>query len=579
MSGGQYQLSANLKRVGTDMSATVVFDLSKIASFDKSSLLKMPKVAKNLGASTDAQHQVVVPWIIDKLSSLIESPSKNDVLKYLSSETIKGVRKYNKASMDSLKNFLNGSLQPKTSLSAEHQDFPKIISALLSMANSTINKDGSIPTAYKYAVSAMDIPTPANAGSHGTKYVLVMALPGAPIDEAILSQGNVSIIPVLDNGTMDITQGNVMLKNVGLDDPLSVKIDSPLTTFMIPLGNPLPGSELYLVPHSWFGIIATPYAVIKDSTDRFKAPTHTSKYGSKSFGGPAEKVGELYSLDNEGFMNGRPYKDDPNRAAFTMEFIDPVTRKTVPISMAYNGIVQDIYGLQLAIYPDSFQANSQKVITRQMSMTRWIEEHWGDDLDSISFSGSSFGFYTYAGIADFDRSKSGAYREMQAFANFVICNGIVYQEESSAWADTGEATLKATKKNAKSVAGRSSAITTNLEDITGSNVRTYFLQSTNYGDKLQGELIVPQRFLTPVVNVTDKSWGELVGFQMMSLMKHPRSGTIKKRFPIRLTHSSMQFYGFFESFDINESADSPFRFSYSATFKVEKTVMTKGVYS
>jgi hypothetical protein len=59
-------------------------------------------------------------------------------------------------------------------------------------------------------------------------------------------------------------------------------------------------------------------------------------------------------------------------------------------------------------------------------------------------------------------------------------------------------------------------------------------------------------------------------------LNHPLSGLVKERLYIRIIYDFTELLGHFESFDINEEAASPYRFTYSASFKVEKTKFRVG---
>ena len=292
------------------------------------------------------------------------------------------------------------------------------------------------------------------------------------------------------------------------------------------------------------------------------------------FGGKNIKAADFYDE-----LGGRPYNDgiggrnsgnsELKRDAFTLDFFDPITKRTVPIASNWNAVggSTDIFGVQLGIYPDSLQVSSSKVISRQMTFTRWVEEHWGDDLDSLSFSGSSFGFYSKEdGITSFYRENSGSYKEMQAFSNFVLLNGIIYQEDASEW-------VSMAKQDFSNPTTNRNAVKTGLTQMLGATPTTFWLKSSSYSTagRRETEYTLPERFLTPMI-----SKGRVNGFTMQSLKKHPRAGMIKARYPVRISHGATQFLGFFESFDVSENADSPFKFSYSATFKVEKIISTKG---
>ena len=81
-------------------------------------------------------------------------------------------------------------------------------------------------------------------------------------------------------------------------------------------------------------------------------------------------------------------------------------------------------------------------------MTRWVEEHWGDDIDTISFSGGSYGFFDITndnggmgeGLTATRRRKTDPYKMLKELANLYMSNGMLYHD-SSTW-DYSELTEK-----------------------------------------------------------------------------------------------------------------------------------------
>jgi hypothetical protein len=51
-------------------------------------------------------------------------------------------------------------------------------------------------------------------------------------------------------------------------------------------------------------------------------------------------------------------------------------------------------------------------------------------------------------------------------------------------------------------------------------------------------------------------------------------GLVKERLFLELSYAYASYRGYMESLDVVESADSPFRFNYTLTFKSEKTMYT-----
>jgi hypothetical protein len=84
--------------------------------------------------------------------------------------------------------------------------------------------------------------------------------------------------------------------------------------------------------------------------------------------------------------------------------------------------------LKLTPNPDTLTVTSGKKITRSMAMTGWVEEHWGDDIDTISLSGSTFSFFTLDnGLTNEFRDQTAAYAFIKELIYYYQVNGCIYQ--------------------------------------------------------------------------------------------------------------------------------------------------------
>lgn len=170
--------------------------------------------------------------------------------------------------------------------------------------------------------------------------------------------------------------------------------------------------------------------------------------------------------------------------------------------------------LKLTPNPENLTINSSKKISRYTTMTRWVEEHWGDEIDNIAFNGTSFSFFGYkgrdalgnTGLTHAYRESTQAYKYMKELAKFFKTNGCIYQGAS----DYEEPGYLA------------------VHDFLNGN--SEFLDN------------------------------------------HPRKGMIKERLYVRIVYDYLVLIGRFESFDMIEDSTSPYRFQYSLTFKAEKTI-------
>lgn len=213
-------------------------------------------------------------------------------------------------------------------------------------------------------------------------------------------------------------------------------------------------------------------------------------------------------LDSYMYDNNQTIKT-PNRTKF---YIQTVDSNGTPYT--YN--INDFYitGVILTINPNSVNVNAAKIINRTQTMSGWLEEHWGEELDSITFQGSSAAFIWKG------PTKGGQTAEdiRGEFNNFVEAKdlGTVYN------------------------------------GIEGTGLATWNRKDTASYDEFR---------------------------QLMQLMNSNAAtfdiyGLVKDRLYIQITYDYASYLGYFESFDLTENSETPFKFIYTITFKSERTLYT-----
>jgi hypothetical protein len=191
---------------------------------------------------------------------------------------------------------------------------------------------------------------------------------------------------------------------------------------------------------------------------------------------------------------------------------DMTTRKKIVVpgkSPGENNIY--VSTLKLNPNPETLTINSTKKINRYTTMSGWIEEHWGDDIDTVNFNGSTFSFYDnsaehHYGLTNEFREDTDSYKYLKELIHYYQVNGCIYQDNSY----DGSLNMPA------------------VNDFLNNN----------------------PEFRT----------------------NHPRKGMIKERLYIKLNYDYLILYGRFESFDVIEDSTVPFKFKYSAIFKSERTI-------
>lgn len=155
-------------------------------------------------------------------------------------------------------------------------------------------------------------------------------------------------------------------------------------------------------------------------------------------------------------------------------------------------------------------------------MTAWVEDHWGEELDTVTLQGST--------------------------AAFVV--------------------------GAKSLAGLSNNGLPKNIDLGGQLLQTTANQSN------LTPTISPEQFgLTTYFRPYSVSYQEMKNILTAMRTNGARFdtnglGLVTARYFVRLSFDLGVFDGYLESFDVTEDAASPFRFTYTITFKSEKTVLS-----
>lgn len=207
----------------------------------------------------------------------------------------------------------------------------------------------------------------------------------------------------------------------------------------------------------------------------------------------------------------------PNESPFTIEMIDS-NLQPYAIQLPDSTIVTD---LKLTPNPDNFVINSAKIINRYNTMTRWVEEHWGDEIDTISFSGSSFSFTAYnlqdtpnTGLTIAYRDNTAAFQLFKQLVTFFRYNGCIYKDPAFYDSQIGVSVPN---------------------EVSNDPVEEFLTDNPSF------------------------------------IERHPRRGMIDERLYVKLNFDYASFLGYFDTLDIVEESGMPYRFTYSAVFKSEKT--------
>jgi hypothetical protein len=178
-----------------------------------------------------------------------------------------------------------------------------------------------------------------------------------------------------------------------------------------------------------------------------------------------------------------------------------------------------IYGVELSINPISLSSNLSKIINRSQSMVSYIEDHWGEELDTLTFQGHTAAFITSAGYPGTD----------------------LYSLRMTSGSPTQQ--FNATYKKA----------------ISGPGVGI---------DDSDPGLTVSQRRKS----VSYIQFKKLVDIIRLNGCMFDSFGLVTKRYYIMLSYGNAAYKGYFENIDITETGPDPFRFQYTITYKSEQTI-------
>lgn len=82
--------------------------------------------------------------------------------------------------------------------------------------------------------------------------------------------------------------------------------------------------------------------------------------------------------------------------------------------------------------PSSWEESYTKLITRQATRGGFLEQHWGEELDSITASGSSGMFVSVAsGLSALNRKATIGYRKYLDLVALYKNNGLVYDQRGN----------------------------------------------------------------------------------------------------------------------------------------------------
>ena len=88
--------------------------------------------------------------------------------------------------------------------------------------------------------------------------------------------------------------------------------------------------------------------------------------------------------------------------------------------------------LTMKINPENLNTQFSQLLNRKRTWGGFIEEHWGEQLDSLSASGISSQFYSELGLTNESRRDTDSFKEFEKFINVYRNNGTLYDQKTGA---------------------------------------------------------------------------------------------------------------------------------------------------
>jgi len=86
--------------------------------------------------------------------------------------------------------------------------------------------------------------------------------------------------------------------------------------------------------------------------------------------------------------------------------------------------------LTMSINPQNLSTDYKQLINRKRTIGGFVEEHWGEELDSMSSSGRTANFYGPTGLTNYARRDTQAFLELEKFINIYRNNGTLFDEKT-----------------------------------------------------------------------------------------------------------------------------------------------------
>jgi len=221
---------------------------------------------------------------------------------------------------------------------------------------------------------------------------------------------------------------------------------------------------------------------------------------------------------NNYLYNTQGYERPVDRVPFVIRTIDE-SGNAVP----YTIDEETILGIVLSVNPASITVNMSKMVGRTQTMSGWLEEHWGEDFDTISFQGSTAAFIWQGLPPTLTPPPEPGLNDRNIRDSF---------NQYAKLPDTG--TFNPVSLDINNTSG--------LATVMRRETASY------------------------------KEFKKVISLMNANAATFDIRGMVQERFYIEMTYDYACYRGYFENIDTVEDSASPFRFQYTITFKSERTV-------
>jgi hypothetical protein len=84
----------------------------------------------------------------------------------------------------------------------------------------------------------------------------------------------------------------------------------------------------------------------------------------------------------------------------------------------------------MTLNPKNLNSSYTQLINRKRTHGGFIEEHWGEQLDTLSAAGTTRQFYGASGLTNLNRRDSSGFMEFDKLTTYYRNNGSVYDDKS-----------------------------------------------------------------------------------------------------------------------------------------------------